>query len=338
MQQTYLLFGDIGGTNARVALGHFEQDTLVIDHSNTYRSSAFSQFEDILTAFLTEQSIDHQQITSTCFAVAGPVKQGEVKFTNLSWSLSEDNIRKHLGLDKVALLNDFAASGYGIHTLTKENIYTFCGPDYQPNTDIKSIIGAGTGLGMAHISYNNGKPVIHSSEGGHVDFAPVGKTQGELFQYLNAKLKRVSVERALSGYGLKNIYDFLRDSYYTDITTYEDLNNKINENPMKTGRIVYEHMEQYAIAKQCIELFLEIYAQTIANLALTTLPFGGLFVAGGIAPKLKEYFTKPDFQNHMFNKGRMSDLIKDIPMHIILDTNIGLKGAGYFAELAKSNK
>jgi len=333
MQQDYLLFGDIGGTNARVALGHFENGNLIIDHANTYRSSAFQQFEDILTAFLTEQNINKKQITSTCFAVAGPVKQGEVKFTNLSWSLSEKNIRQHLDIHNVTLLNDFAASGYGIHTLTTENIYTFCGPNYMPNTNIKSIIGAGTGLGMAHISYNNDKPVIHASEGGHVDFAPVGKTQGELFQYLNAKLKRVSVERALSGYGLKNIYDFLRDSYYIDTSTYQSLNNQINENSLKTGKIVYEHMHKYTIAKHCIELFLEIYAQTIANLALTTLPFGGLFIAGGIAPKLKEHFTEATFQNHMFNKGRMSGLIQDIPMHIILDTNIGLKGAGYYAEL-----
>jgi glucokinase len=334
MQQSNLLFGDIGGTNARIALGYFDKNKLVIEHIKVYRSADHQRFEDILSLFTQEYQVDLNRIASVCFAAAGPVKQGEVKFTNLSWNLSEENIKKHLNIQPVSLLNDFAAAGYGIHTLQAEDIYHFCGPQHQPNnTHIKSIIGAGTGLGMAHISYNNGQPVIHASEGGHVDFAPVGEAQGELFQYLNTKLNRVSIERVLSGYGIKNIYDFLRDAYYTNTSTYQSLDEKINKAPLKTGKIIHEHICDYPIAKQCQDLFLEIYAQTIANLALTTLPFGGLFVASGIAPKLKAAFNEPVFQNHMYNKGRMSGLIKDIPMHIVLDTKTGLKGAGFLAEM-----
>ncbi len=331
MTQSNLLFGDIGGTNARIALGYFENSQLIIEKIKIYKSAEHKQFEDILSVFMAEYAIDAKSIMGVCFAAAGPVKQGEVKFTNLSWNLSETKIRKHLSIPHALLLNDFAAAGYGIHTLQPNDIVTFNGPKNQPNTDMKSIIGAGTGLGMAHISYNNGQPVIHASEGGHVDFAPVGQTQQKLFNYLKTKLHRVSVERVLSGYGIKNIYEFLRDTHYTDTADYAPLLSQITNAPANTATMILEHSDHYAIAKHCKDVFLEIYAQAIANLALTTLPFGGLFVAGGIAPKLKDHFNSPTFKNHLFDKGRMSGLIQEIPMHIILDTTTGLKGAGFVA-------
>jgi glucokinase len=331
MAQNNLLFGDIGGTNARVAFGHFNQNQLIIEKIKIYKSADHKQFEDILSLFMAEHAIDVKTISGVCFAAAGPVKQGEVKFTNLSWNLSETKIRKHLGIPHALLLNDFAAAGYGIHTLVAEDVVTFNGPSNQANTEIKSIIGAGTGLGMAHISYNNGQPVIHASEGGHVDFAPVGQTQQKLFNYLKTKLHRVSVERVLSGYGVKNIYEFLRDTIYTNTDDYALLEKQIKETATSAATVILDNTPNFAIAKHCQDLFLEIYAQAISNLALTTLPFGGLYVAGGIAPKLKDYFNETSFKNHLFDKGRMSGLIQEIPMHIILDTTTGLKGAGYVA-------
>ncbi|MCL5261218.1 MAG: glucokinase [Gammaproteobacteria bacterium] len=329
-----VLSGDIGGTSTRLLLAEFgDNDKLKVVKIGHYSNSDFASFYSIVDTFFTEANISSQQISSACFGVAGPIVNGIVKFTNLPWVIRLNETKEKLKLEVLYLINDFEAIGYGIETLTPEDFFMVQQGKARENS-VRAFIGAGTGLGIGFMTRTNGSYVVYPTEGGHVDFAPTDDTQVDLLRYMRKKYHRVSFERVLSGPGLVHIYHFVRD-------------NKIfgeDENPELRFLIegdqnidIAATVAKYAIkhgdilAQRALDIFMRIYGAAVGNLALTTLPYAGLYIVGGIAPKLLEQIKGKVFMDMYYDKGRMANLIKDIPLNIVLNTDVGLQGAAIYA-------
>ena len=328
-----LFSGDIGGTHTRVQLTEFTPpNKMQVIASAHYDNSRYKEFLDIVDTFFTTNQIEPDKIASVCFGVAGPIIAEEVKFTNFPWVLSTEIIKRRLKLEKVKLINDFVAIGYGLETLQSKDLLTLQKGRLQADA-IRAYIGAGTGLGIGFITPDGKDYLVHATEGGHVDFAPTDQIQIELLQYLRKQYHRVSFERLLSGQGLVNIYRFVADREASskenaDLRLLIAINKKIN--PAGTiAKYAIEHKD--AIAMQALDIFIRIYGAAVGNLALTTLPFGGLYVVGGIAPKLAPQIKQGGFLATFGDKGRMSSLITDIPLHLVLYEDVGLQGAAVCA-------
>lgn len=278
-----------------------------------------------------------KQIDSVCLAIAGFVSNGEVEVTNLPWVVSEQRIAEGLNInkDKVKLINDFEAIGYGIQNLDRKKDLITIQKGKKDNDSLCAVIGAGTGLGVCLVSHDsNHKPKVYKTEGGHVDFSPVDDEQVELFKFMRKTFHRVSSERFCSGYGIYNIYKYVvRHPLYNQsecVDLRKELFNILDSN--KAAIIVkyaVEHKEPSAL--RTVSLFLSIYGSVAGNLALTSLPFRGLYVAGGIAPRLIEQLKQSKFLEKFRDKGRMSNMMKDFPVHIIMNADVGLMGARTYA-------
>jgi glucokinase len=325
--------GDVGGTHARMLLTEFtDSGPKVIKHIS-YNNSKYSSFADIISAFLAESKIDPKQIASACFGVAGPIVNGAVQFTNLPWVIREGDIKTKLQNEKVELINDFSAIGYGIEILRPE--------DYEVLQEGKprkygnvAFIGAGTGLGVGYMTWCQGNYIVHPTEGGHVDFAPTNETQMELLRYLKKKYHRVSFERVLTGQGLVNLYHFVRDNKMFGEEENPALRFLIeSDQPIDIAATISEYAVKHKdiMAMRALDIFINVYGAAVGNLALTTLPYGGLYVVGGIAPKLLPQIKKSGFLEMFGDKGRMSKLIKDIPLYAVTNTDLGLHGAAVYA-------
>jgi glucokinase len=325
-----LLVGDIGGTNARIAIAYNQDNKITIKFMRTYASAAYNNFIDILEDFFQQSGVAKDAIAAVCFAVAGPIIDCAVKFTNLSWQLSEAIIHNFVGDVPVRLLNDFAAVAYGLDYLTQDELKVINKAKII-NGSMRSVIGAGTGLGLAHLYPRAGKWIVQTTEGGHVDFAPVGEMQIKLLQYLSKRLRRVSVERVLSGYGIVNIYQFLLCTEYQASDEDPELKSLLVADIEHGAKYIATFMQKNIIAKHTFDIFMQVYAATIGNLALSMLPYGGLYIAGGIAPKLLDAFSTTDFQNALFAKGRVSGLLLDIPIFVVLQLQVGLFGSAHVA-------
>lgn len=327
-----VLSGDVGGTKTRLQLTQFkdQQDFKVVSREK-YFNQEFASFTDIVSAFLQQNNLAPNNIEATCFAVAGPIIHGSVKFTNLPWYIDEQKLRADLGFKTVKLINDFEAIGYGLDTLTKADIHVLQKGEFIAHKT-RAIIGAGTGLGVG-ISVHNGSHFhVIATEGGHVDFAPTDDIQIALLQHLRKKLHRVSVERLVSGQGLVNIYHFVRENPLfneKENTTLKLALFKSEDTAATISEYAIEHHDPMAM--RALDLFIRIYGAAAGNLALTTLPYSGLYIVGGIAPKLLPQLTDGRFLRAYSDKGRMSNLLSTLPIYIVLDTQIGLQGAANFA-------
>lgn len=327
-----VLSGDIGGTSTRLQLTQFAGDhNYTILAQEKYQSDSASTLLHLIETFLSSYQIDVTALYSACFAVAGPIVEGKVKFTNLPWQVSDQALKALLQTSRVKLINDFQAIGYGIETLKPEQITCLQKGQSKPGAPM-ALVGAGTGLGVG-ILYRDGNSYdVTPTEGGHVDFAPTTDTQIALLNYLRRKYHRVSVERLVSGQGLENIYRFVRDNPVYGETENEALHYAVHTSHDIAAAISHFATEkQDPMAMRALEIFIDIYGATAGNLALTTLPFGGLYVVGGIAPKLLPQIRQGRFLEHFCDKGRMSTLLTTIPVNVVLDTNIGLQGAANFA-------
>jgi len=338
--------GDVGGTSTRMQLTEFIgsddgstsfQDCKVnIIKREQYHNSDYANFTDVIDAFfLATDSSTKTKIKSACFGVAGPIINETVKVTNLPWVIKAEEIKKKLGIERVALINDFMAIGYGLETLLPQDLLTL--QVGKPCRDgVKSYIGAGTGLGVGFMFCKNGICNVCPTEGGHVDFAPADETQLKLLQFLSKKYHHVSFELVLSGMGLVNIYRFVRSQK----SGAEEENHNLailldnEEHRADIAATVFEYAvrQNDVLAARALDIFIRIYGAAVGNLALTTLPFGGLYIVGGIAPKLLSQIQNRVFLEAFGNKGRMSNLIKDIPLHVVLCTNVGLQGTALYAK------
>ncbi|MEM7554416.1 MAG: glucokinase [Cyanobacteria bacterium P01_A01_bin.84] len=338
---TLLLAGDIGGTKTILRLVETSDSDSVgkILCEERYSSQDFPDLVPIVQQFLKTAKADIPE--KACFAIAGPVVNNTAKLTNLVWFLDTERLQNELGISHVALINDFAAVGYGILGLKADDICTLQGGKHNSESPI-GIIGAGTGLGQGFLIKHGDKYQIFPSEGGHADFAPRNELEFQLLKYLLDKhdIQRISVERVVSGLGLVSIYQFLRDRKMhkespeiAQVVRAWEEQAGIKEKSVDPGAVIGNAALKKSdrLSEQTMEIFVEVYGAEAGNLALKLLPYGGLYIAGGIAPKILTLIKSGNFLLNFTQKGRMRSLLEDIPVRIILNPQVGLIGAAVAA-------
>jgi glucokinase len=326
-----ILAGDIGGTKTHLALFSLEGGKLKSELEKTFPSKQYRGLEPVVEAFLAGQQAS---IDRACFGIAGPVVDGQVKTPNLPWVVDSANIAQRFKLDSVALLNDLEAAGYGIFTLEPQELFTL-NDGVSGQRGNKVLIAAGTGLGEATL-YDDGRDHHPSaSEGGHGDFAPTDETQIDLLRYLIKKFGHVSYERVVSGPGIANIYGFLRDSGRLEEPDW--LKEKISASEDASVVISQEGLAgNSAICVQALNLFVSVYGAEAGNLALRGKATGGVYIGGGIAPKILAKLKDGTFMRAFLDKGRYRELLSDMPVRVILNDQAGLQGAAFYAARSKS--
>lgn len=320
-----VLAGDIGGTHARLCLAEKKSEKIHIIREQVYDSRQYSDLLPIVKDFL--QNNHDIQPAAACFAIAGPVRQQEARVTNLPWVLDAGQLGKSLSIDKLTLFNDFQAVGYGLATLDEDQLCTLQTGRLEEQAR-RALMGAGTGLGIGSLIYQDHHYVSYPSEGGHVGFAPADKTQISLLAYLQSSLGYVCYEHLLSGAGLVRIYRFFLDEHGGA--------SAFSESIMQAADPAAEisHHAQLgddAIARQTLDCFIRIYGAQAGNVALNYLATGGVYLAGGIAPKIIDQLKSDHFLAAFHNKGAMSDLMQSFPIRVIMEEKVGLRGAAAYA-------
>lgn len=317
-----VLAGDLGGTHCRLVYASVSGSHVSIEQEAHYLAGDYPDFETILSHFIEEYGSDMEP-SAACFAVAGPVHGQRVKLTNLPWILDTAVLARCIGIDSVSLINDFAANGYSLSALEDNDWHLL--QRGEPSSGTRAVLGAGTGLGMALVTGEAGTVQVLSSEGGHMDFAPVDEEQNELLRFLCQRQPRVSYEHVLSGPGLVRLYEYCLDR--KNLSSTIDL--RVSDAPaLVSARALRENDPQ---ALEALALFCRIYGSCAANLALVGLATGGVYLAGGIATKLMEVIERSDFLQAFNNKPPMQDLLQRIPVRIITNPRAGLLGAAWYA-------
>jgi glucokinase len=334
---------DLGGT--KVLLGIFEKqinnNSPKLIFKKKYISSDWSSFELILEDFLKNQckNIDHP--SSACFAVAGPLSNNQAKIINLSWNISGNALQNKFNLKSCELINDFAVQIYGIPYL-KNNQYSIIqnGSHFEgANNDLHAIVGAGTGLGIARGIISGNKVKVLASEGGHVEYSPKSNLEWELKIWLKnyLKIERISCERIVSGSGLSRIAEWI-------LSKPENQNHPLQKylKEMKISDSARKELPEKIckLSKEGDQLMIEVeriwlgtYASLLGDVALQELCFGGLWISGGTAPKHFKNFKSDLFMKQFFDKGRLKDILKTIPVKVILDEEFGLFSAACRAKM-----
>ncbi|HWQ35814.1 MAG TPA: glucokinase [Blastocatellia bacterium] len=324
-----ILAGDIGGTKTNLGLFEVRDGALAALSERSFPSREYVGLETIVTEFvrqITEQG-HKAAIKAACFGVAGPVTNGECVATNLPWVVSARNLARVLQLDHVELLNDLEITAHGVSELKPDEMVTLNeGVHARANA---GLIAAGTGLGVACLFWDGTKMIPSASEGGHVDFAPQNQLEIELLQYLMREYGHVSVERIVSGMGIPVIYQFLKSTGYAE------------ESPKIAASLTHQDqskvISQAALSGECemcvktLDMFTAIYGATAGNLALTLKALGGIYIGGGIAPKIISKLKDGTFMGAFLAKGRFTSLLASIPVRVIMNDKTALLGAARVA-------
>jgi glucokinase len=326
-----ILAGEIGATRTRLAAFETEGNRLQRVVEKTYMSQEHGGLSDLLAQFVRVEGIP---VHSACFGVAGPVRGGRSKISNLPWIIDSRELEKQLKLDSVGLLNDLEAYAYGIDVLeSKDFIVLSQGSDDAEGN--RAVISARTGLGMAGLYWDDFRHHPFACEGGHADFAPRNDLQMELLGYLQKKYGRISCERILSGPGIKNIYEFLRDAHKAEEPEW--LRDRIKAAPDPPALISQLALEgKAAICDQALSIFVSVFGAETGNCALNFMSTGGIFIGGSIAAKIVPKMKDPVFMQSFLDKGRMETLLKDIPVKIVLNDDCGLVGAARWTLVQKA--
>ena len=321
-----ILAGDVGGTKVDLALYDFINGKLQYTRDKVYKAKDYPGLEVIVREFLGAD-----QVTAACFGVPGPVRNGRLRLTNLPWTLDSRELSSGLGIEHVFLINDLEANGYGIAELTADQIFTLSEGD-SGQAGNRALIAAGTGLGQSLLIWNGHIHVPYPSEGGHADYAPRNEDEIDLLRFLKEKYDgRVSFERVVAGMGLTSIYQFLRDVRGMEepvwlrekIAKASDPNSVITENALSA---------KSEICEKALDMFVSAYGAEAGNLALKVLSVGGLYVGGGIAPRIIEKLKDGTFLKAFTDKGRLSQLLINMPVRVILESRAALMGAAAYAE------
>jgi glucokinase len=329
----FLLAGDVGGTKTYLRLVKIEADRPETIYGNRYLGKDFGSFEDMVSHFLYEANSAFGSVIkvgAACLGIAGPVIKNTSFLTNLQWTIDASKLETEFDIEQVLLINDFEAIGYGALGLEPIDLYTLQAAESQARAPI-AIIGAGTGLGEGFLTWQDDDYQVYPSEGGHVDFAPRSPIEIALLNHLIARYGRISVERVVSGKGIVNIYQFLRDHHAP--TESNEILSKVKA--WEQGDLTIDPAEEIShaasqqtdrLSMQAIEIFLDAYASEVGNLALKILPYGGLYIAGGIMPKMLSFLASGNFLKNMKLKGRVSPLLDQIPVYVVLNPEVGLIG------------
>ena len=323
-----LLAGDIGGTKTHLAIISPELGPRAPLVEATFSSSCFDSLEAIVCEFFEQVNAPVERAS---FGVAGPVVAGRVTATNLPWVIDEAQLSRELKIPTVHLLNDLEAVACAVPRLNEKpaDLHTLNVGQAVPGGTI-GIIAPGTGLGEAFLTFDCGRYWAHASEGGHTDFAPATRDEIALLHYLFDHLDHVSYERICSGIGIPNIYDFLRDSGYAIEPPW--LTQELAMATDRTPIIVNTALDPEKRVKLCtatLDMFVSILGSEAGNLALKMLATGGIYLGGGIPPRILPALKGERFLEAFRNKGRMSVWLANVPTHVILNPKVALLGAAY---------
>jgi glucokinase len=327
-----ILAGDIGGTNTRLAFFEGSPEHLNPVAIEVFPSREHKGLAEIAKIFLDKH---HQIARAACFGIAGAVVDGRVEATNLPWVVDTLHLKSELGIDRVGVINDLLANAHGI-ALLDESDFVVLDPGSPSPAGNRALISAGTGLGEAGLlAVANGYEPF-PSEGGHADFAPRNELEMELLRYLMDRFDHVSYERVLSGPGLHNIYQFLRDTGRGEEPAW--LAEQIAQGD-PSAAIATSALEGTSdICVEALDIFVSVYGAEAGNLALKVVATGGMFVGGGIAPKIIRKLSSSTFTKAFNAKGRMSNLLQGIPVRAITNDKTALLGAGRVAAIALAAK
>ena len=322
-----ILAGDIGGTHTRLAFydvanGHFR-----LVSASVFPSSQYASLDEIATKFVHTMN---QRPVAACFGVAGPVRNGRVETTNLPWVIEAKRLASELHLDEALLINDLEASAWGIAWLDAADTVSLNNVSVHPVGN-QAVVAAGTGLGEATLYWDGRQYRISPTEGGHSDFAPRTDVEIEMLQYLGKRYGRVSYERILSGPGLVNVFEFLRDTGRGEQPQW--LANEMASSDPAAAISNAALSGRSSLSERALQMFISVYGAEAGNLALKSMALGGVYVAGGIAPKILPRLKGPDFMQAFIEKGRMKPLMESIPVRIITNEKLALLGAARCASV-----
>src|SRR5580693_3350210 len=326
-----ILAGEIGATRTRLAAFETEGSRLQCVVEKNYVSQQRDGLSGILADFIRTEGIP---VHSACLGVAGPVRSGRSKISNLPWVIDAGEVARQLKLNSVGLLNDLEAYAYGIDGLESKDFITLS-EGTEAAEGNRAIISAKTGLGMAGLYWDGFRHHPFACEGGHADFAPRNDLQMELLAYLQKKYGRISCERILSGPGIKNIYDFLRDAQKAEEPEW--LRTAMSAAPDPPALISQMALEGKApICNQALSIFVSVFGAETGNCALNFMSTGGIFIGGSIAAKIVPKMKDPVFLESFLDKGRMEAILKDMPVKIVANDDSGMIGAARYTLVQKA--
>jgi glucokinase len=322
-----VLAGDIGGTNTRLVIAEVSGARVQVLTERRYASGQYAGLAEILRAFGSDAGCE-----TACFAVAGPIQHdGERQFariTNLPWQIDSESLTRELHGARVRLINDFQAVGYGIEALTAPDLVTL-----QAGRPVahgpRAVLGAGTGLGQTVCVWQGDHYEALPTEGGHAHFAPTSGLEDELLRHQRKRHGRVSCERILSGGGLVQIYEFLKQR--GEARESPDVAAAMRAGDPGAAISDAALARRDALCGQALDLFVRIYGAHAGDLALSVLATGGVYLAGGIAPKIIARLRDGEFLRAFNDKGRMAPLVQAMPVHVVMNESVGLLGAALTA-------
>jgi len=317
-----ILAGDIGGTSTRLAYFDTAGEKLTLLVDGRFPSRKAGSLKEIVSRFAAENGLTAER---ACFGIAGILREGIVRTPNLPWIVNADELSRDLEIPDVQLINDLEANVYGIDLLGPEDFEVLNEGVHTPTGTI-ALVSAGTGLGEAVAYWDGTAHQPYPSEGGHADFAPRTEIEAELLLYLRDEYGRVSTERVVSGPGLRNIYRFLRDFRHLSESPAVAEDMLENDPPAVISRAALAG--NCPLCGQALDLFVSLYGAEAGNVALRYLARGGVYLGGGIAPKIIERLKRPGFMLAFTTKGRLSPLLERIPVKVILNEQTALLGAG----------
>ena len=324
-KQTVVLAGDIGGTKTNLGLFSKGKRRPRLRTLQTFPSREAAGLEEIIHQFLEQHPAN---ISSACFGIAGPVEDGRCKTTNLPWKVEEARIKKRFGWQHVRLINDVAITAYAIPLLTGRELFTLNRGRASRRGNL-GLVAPGTGLGQALMIREGSRYTLVSSEGGHADFAPNNEDEIDLWRYLSQRFGHVSVERILSGPGLSDIYSFLKDSGRFREPEWLSRALRLGD----PAKVIAETAmgQREPLCREVMEIFVSILGSVAGNLALIGFAAGGIYLGGGISPKILPKLRDGRFMKRFTDKGRFNHLMAKLPVKVILNDKAALFGAAKFA-------
>jgi glucokinase len=320
-----ILAGDIGGTNARLAFFDVVNGKFRLVSASVFPSREYAGLDQIVSKFIQTANLHPE---AACFGVAGPVRNGRVETSNLPWIIESKRLANELHLKETVLINDLEANAWGIAALDPADVVSL-NQVKKHSVGNQAVISAGTGLGEAGMYWDGSQYHVFATEGGHADFAPRDELEMDLFRYLSGRYGHVSYERIVSGPGLVNVFQFLRDTrggvepqWLTDEMLHADPAAAISRAAL-AGKC--------ALCEQALDLFVSVFAAEAGNLALKLMATGGVYLGGGIAPKMLAKLSGPLFMHAFVGKGRMQSLLEAMPVKVITNDKTALMGAARYA-------
>jgi glucokinase len=314
-----ILAGDIGGTNARLAYFQPQNGDFHLVTERVFPSREYKEFGDIVSHFLKDSGLRPEV---ACFGIAGPVREGRVETSNLPWIIEQSRLARQIQVPTTLLINDLEANAWGIGGLISKDLTPL--NSVAKSVGNQAVIAPGTGLGEAGLFWDGNQYQVFACEGGHADFAPQGDLQIELLKFLAGRFGHVSYERVLSGPGLVNVYEFLQKRGGEEPAGFAAQRSK-GDPAAAISQAALNGTNR--LAEEALDLWTSVYGAEAGNLALKAMATGGIFLGGGISPKILPQLTGPVFMDAFLQKGRLRPLLESIPVHVITNDKAGLLGA-----------